>query len=282
MQVIKDISTLREAVRELPRPVGFVPTMGYLHEGHLSLARAARQACASVVVSIFVNPSQFGPNEDFSRYPRDLERDQRFLSEVPVDIIWTPDNLTMYPEDYQTWISVEKVAAPLEGKMRPGHFRGVATIVAKLFNCVQPDRVYFGQKDAQQVRVIQQMIRDLNFPLDMIVCPTARESDGLAMSSRNVYLNAEERKAAPVLYRALQNARRRFDEGERNADILRKQIETEIQTEPLASIQYVSIADADTLEELRVIKKDALISLAVFFGKTRLIDNIRLEIAPRK
>lgn len=282
MQVIKDISTLREAVRELPRPVGFVPTMGYLHEGHLSLARAARQACASVVVSIFVNPSQFGPNEDFSRYPRDLERDQRYLSEVPVDIIWTPDNLTMYPEDYQTWISVEKVAAPLEGKMRPGHFRGVATIVAKLFNCVQPDRVYFGQKDAQQVRVIQQMIRDLNFPLEMIVCPTARESDGLAMSSRNVYLNAEERKAAPVLYRALQNARRRFDEGERNADILRRQIETEIQAEPLASIQYVSIADADTLEELKVIQKDALISLAVFFGKTRLIDNIRLEIAPRK
>jgi len=279
MEVIQDITSLRSAIRNLPRPIGFVPTMGYLHEGHISLARAARRDCAAVVASIYVNPSQFGPNEDLAKYPRNLERDLELLSAVPVDLVWTPDNQIMYPADYQNWVEVEQVAAPLEGSMRPGHFRGVATVVAKLFNCVQPDKAYFGQKDAQQVRVIQQMIRDLNFPIEMVVCPTARESDGLAMSSRNVYLSPEERQAAPVIHRALRAAEARFLAGERDAALLRRQIEAEISAEPLAKVQYVSISDARTLQEMERIQADALISLAVYFGKTRLIDNLILRTA---
>src|SRR5574341_501833 len=203
MIVLTTFSDLRSARSALPSPLGLVPTMGFLHEGHLSLARRARAECASVAVSIFVNPTQFGPNEDLAAYPRDLPRDLRLLETEGVDLVWTPTPEIIYPPGFQTWVTVEEVTKPLEGAMRPGHFRGVTTVVAKLFTAVQPDKAYFGQKDAQQAAVIRQMGRDLNFPIEIVVCPTLREADGLAMSSRNVYLDPDERQAAPVLSRAL-------------------------------------------------------------------------------
>jgi len=254
-----------------------VPTMGYLHEGHLSLIRRARQECDHVVVSIFVNPTQFGPKEDLSKYPRDLERDLSLIEPLGVDLVWMPTTEIMYPKRYQTWVEVETVTRPLEGAMRPGHFRGVTTVVAKLFNGVQPQRAYFGQKDAQQAVVIRQMTRDLNFPIEIVVCPIVREPDGLAMSSRNVYLDAEERKAATVLYRSLKAARNLYENGERNAEELRRLMREVIATELLAQMQYVSCADYDTLEELETVSGKTLLSMAVFLGKTRLIDNIVLE-----
>lgn len=257
----------------LDEPVGFVPTMGYLHEGHLSLARRAREECRSVAVSIFVNPTQFGPNEDLSKYPRDLDRDLRLLEEVEVDLVWTPSPEIMYPPAYQTWVDVAQVSLPLEGEQRPGHFRGVTTVVSKLFNAVRPAKAYFGQKDAQQAAVIRRMTRDLNFPIEIVVCPIVREPDGLAMSSRNVYLDAEQRQAAPVLHRALEAAQAAYDKGERRADTLRERMKQVLGTEPLASVQYVSCADYDTLQELDQVAGKALLSMAVFFGKTRLIDN---------
>jgi pantoate--beta-alanine ligase len=248
--------------------------MGYLHEGHLSLVRAARSECASVVVSIFVNPTQFGPAEDLNSYPRDLRRDLQLLEKEGVDLVWAPEAEEMYPPGFQTWVTVEEIARPLEGSMRPGHFRGVATVVAKLFNAVQPQRAYFGQKDAQQAAVIRQMTRDLNFNLEIIVCPIVREPDGLAMSSRNTYLNPQERQAATVLYRSLSAARQAYQSGEREADRLRQVMTEVIQNEPLARLQYVSCADADTLQEITGrISGRALLSMAVFVGKTRLIDN---------
>jgi len=270
---INEIRALREG---LPDPVGLVPTMGYLHEGHLSLVRQARLECASVVASIFVNPTQFAPQEDLAAYPRDLPRDLRFLEEMGVDLVWVPTVDMMYPPGFQTWVSVEEVTKPLEGSRRPTHFRGVTTVVAKLFNSVQPQKVYVGQKDAQQAVVIRRMVKDLNFPLEVRVCPIVREGDGLAMSSRNIYLNLTERRAAPVLYQALQAARMAFESGERDADLLRKIVSEKIQIEPLASLQYVSCADSETLQELTGLIDRGLLSLAVFFGKTRLIDNIIL------
>jgi len=275
MITITTLDDLREARRWLPGPVGLVPTMGFLHAGHLSLVRAARAACASVVVSIFVNPSQFGPKEDLSTYPRDLPRDLDLLQAAGVDLVWTPTPEVMYPPGYQSWITVEQVAAPLEGAMRPGHFRGVATVVAKLFNAVQPDRAYFGQKDAQQAAVIRRMALDLNFPLEIVICPIQREPDGLAMSSRNVYLNPEERIAARVLSRALQAAGVAYGDGERDASKLREVMTDLIQAEPLARLQYVSCADPDSLQELDgLLTGRALLSMAVYLGKTRLIDNL--------
>ncbi len=275
MQTVTTLSDLRRVRRELASPLGLVPTMGYLHEGHLSLVRAARRECASVVVSIFVNPTQFGPQEDLDHYPRDLPRDLSLLQAEGVDLVWTPTPQIMYPEGYQTWVTVEKIAAPLEGAMRPGHFRGVATVVAKLLNAVQPDRAYFGQKDAQQALVIRRLIADLNFPVRVIVCPTVRESDGLAMSSRNVYLNPQERQAATVLYRALMAAQAAYHNGERNADRLRQVMQTVLAAEPLARPQYVSCASLDDLQEWQgEVSGAALLSLAVFIGKTRLIDNL--------
>ena len=275
MITITTLDELREARRRLPGPVGLVPTMGFLHAGHLSLVRAARAACASVVVSIFVNPSQFGPNEDLSTYPRDLPRDLGLLQEAGVDLVWTPTPEVMYPPGYQSWITVEQVAAPLEGAMRPGHFRGVATVVAKLFNAVQPDRAYFGQKDAQQAAVIRRMALDLNFPVEIVICPIQREPDGLAMSSRNVYLNPDERMAALVLSRALQAAGQAYQAGERDAGKLRAVMVDLIQAEPLALLQYMSCADPDTLQEIEgLLMGRALLSMAVYVGKTRLIDNI--------
>ena len=256
--------------------VGFVPTMGYLHEGHLALIRRAREECDHVIVSIFVNPTQFGPKEDLSKYPRDLERDFRLI-EPYTELVWTPSAEEMYPKQYQTWVEVEALTHPLEGTMRPGHFKGVTTIVAKLFNGVQPHKAYFGQKDAQQVAVIRRMTLDLNFPIEIVVCPTTREADGLAMSSRNVYLDAEQRKAATVLFRSLNAAKDAYEKGERDAEQLRQTIKDAIIGEPLAEVQYVSCADYDSLEELDVIKGKALLSMAVYFGKTRLIDNFVLE-----
>jgi len=276
MKKIDEIEELRSLRERLPEPVGFVPTMGYLHEGHLSLVRQARLECASVVASIFVNPTQFGPQEDLAAYPRDLPRDLRLLEDMGVDLVWVPTVEMMYPPGYQTWVSVEEVTKPLEGSRRPTHFRGVTTVVAKLFNSVQPQKAYFGQKDAQQAVVIRRMVTDLNFPLEVRVCPIVREGDGLAMSSRNIYLNPSERRAAPILYQAMQAAQMAFESGERDADFLRKIVSEKIQIEPLASLQYVSCADPETLQELTGLIDRGLLSLAVFFGNTRLIDNIIL------
>jgi pantoate--beta-alanine ligase len=276
MQTVTTLSELRAARAKLPGPVGLVPTMGYLHEGHISLARKAREECASVVTSIFVNPTQFAPTEDLAKYPRNLPRDLALLEAAGVDLVWTPTPEVMYPPGFQTWVEVEHLTKGLEGAVRPTHFRGVTTVVAKLFQAVQPDKAYFGQKDAQQAAVIRQMVKDLNFPLDIVVCPIVREADGLAMSSRNVYLNPEERKAATVLSQALNAAKAAYEQGERKAESLRRIMKEVIEAEPLARLQYVSCADYETLEELETVRGKALLSMAVYFGKTRLIDNFVL------
>lgn len=274
MNIAETISEVRRVREGLKAPVGLVPTMGYLHDGHLSLVRRAREECASVVVSIFVNPTQFGPQEDLAAYPRDIPRDLDLLRDAMVDLAWIPTNAMMYPDRYQTWVTVEHITRRLEGEYRPGHFRGVTTIVTKLFNVVGPHRAYFGQKDAQQAAVIRRMVDDLNFPVEIVVCPTVRESDGLAMSSRNVYLNPQEREAAVVLFRALTAADRAFQAGERDAEVLRQTMARVLAQEPLARMQYISCSDPDTLEELSGPVNKALLSMAVFIGKTRLIDNI--------
>ena len=276
MRTVTTFSDLRSARHSLDGTVGLVPTMGYLHEGHLSLIRRARQECDHVAVSIFVNPTQFGPQEDLAKYPRDLERDSRLI-EPYTDLLWTPTAEMMYPPGYQTWVEVERMTQPLEGAMRPGHFRGVTTIVAKLFNAIQPDKAYFGQKDAQQAAVIRQMVRDLNFLLEVVISPIIREPDGLAMSSRNVYLDPEQRKAATVLYRALSAAKEAYENGERDADQLRQAMKDVLASEPLAQVQYVSCAEYDSLEELQTVTGKTLLSMAVFVGKTRLIDNFVLD-----
>ena len=277
MKLDHTLADLRKSISALPRPLGLVPTMGYLHAGHLALVRRARAECASVGVSIFVNPAQFGPNEDLARYPRDLERDLGMLEGAGVDVVWAPETKEVYPDGYQTYINVENVATPLEGAVRPGHFRGVATIVAKLFNAFTPDRAYFGQKDAQQAAVIRRMARDLNFPLEIVICPTVRECDGLAMSSRNTYLQPEGRRAAIVLYGALSAARDAYENGERSGDALRATMREYLAAEPRAQTEYVSAADPDTLRELDRVDRDALLSMAVRIGGTRLIDNFVLR-----
>jgi pantoate--beta-alanine ligase len=265
------------ARRFLDGPVGLVPTMGYLHAGHISLTRQARRECQNIIATIFVNPTQFGPKEDLDRYPRSVERDLQLLEEAQVGLVWMPTSEVMYPPGYQTWVDVEHLTKPLEGSLRPGHFRGVTTIVSKLFNATRPDRAYFGQKDAQQVAVIRQMMRDLSYPIEIVVCPTLRESDGLAMSSRNSYLDSGQRQAATVLYRALSAAKLAFAGGERDAEKLRQIVKAVVGVEPQAQLQYVSCADEETLAELETIKARALLSLAVSVGKTRLIDNFILE-----
>jgi pantoate--beta-alanine ligase len=277
MQTAITLSELRAARMELPEPVGLVPTMGYLHEGHLSLVRQARAGCFGVVASIFVNPTQFSPQEDLEAYPRDLPRDLGLLEAEGVDLVWRPTAEIMYPSGYQTWVTVTEVTQRLEGEFRPGHFQGVTTVVAKLFNGVQPQKAYFGQKDAQQVAAIRQMVRDLNFPVEIVVSPTVREPDGLALSSRNVYLNPAERQAATVLYRALSAARQAFEANQREAEKLRQVLAETINREPLARMQYVSCADPETLHELLGRVERALLSLAVYVGKTRLIDNILVD-----
>jgi len=274
MKIIKTIAELRKLRPKLTAPVGFVPTMGYLHEGHLVLVRRARAENPTVAVSIFVNPTQFGPKEDFAHYPRDPERDLALLEKEGTDIVFMPSAEEMYPPNFNSWVEVGKLAGKLEGAARPGHFRGVATVVAKLFNIVQPDRAYFGQKDAQQLLVIKKMASDLDMNLEIVAVPTVREPDGLAMSSRNTYLNAGERKQAAVLYQALTLAQKLYSGGEKDAKAIRKQMTALIQQQPLADIEYISIADAETLDELDELKPPALVSLAVRFGKTRLIDNV--------
>ncbi len=279
MKTVITVQELRQARSSLPNPLGLVPTMGYLHAGHLSLVERARKECASVAVSIFVNPTQFGPNEDLAAYPRDVDRDLSLLEQAGTDLVWLPTPEIMYPPGFQTWVEVEHLTRPLEGAMRPGHFRGVATVVAKLFNAVQPQKAYFGQKDAQQAAVIRRMALDLNFPLQVVVCPIVREPDGLAMSSRNTYLDERQRQAAPVLHRALLAAQAAFQAGERQADKLRQVMLETLQSEPLARPQYVSCADPETLQEIEgQAPPGALLSMAVYIGKTRLIDNAFLGL----
>lgn len=276
MNVAVGLDELRDFRQELASPMGLVPTMGYLHEGHLSLVRAARTQCATVGASIFVNPTQFAPNEDLESYPRDLDRDLALLEKEGVDLVWTPAEVDAYPEGAQTWVEVEGLTQELEGKLRPGHFRGVTTVVAKLFNAFQPDKAFFGQKDAQQAVVIQRMVKDLFFPIEIVVCPIVREPDGLAMSSRNSYLDPAQRRAATVLARALRGAQNAFEGGERHARALRETMLAVLETEPLAEVQYVSAADPATLRELEGEVDRALLSMAVYVGETRLIDNVVL------
>ena len=276
MNVLDKVITfneLRNARNGLPEPVGFVPTMGFLHKGHLSLVKRACEESASVVVSIFVNPTQFAPTDDLDAYPRDLERDAALLQEAGANLLWMPTPEVMYPPDFQTWVDVEKVTQPLEGEKRPGHFRGVTTVVTKLFNAVQPQKAFFGQKDAQQATVIRQMVRDLNMPVEIVTQPIVRERDGLAMSSRNTYLDSTERQAALVLSKSLAAAESTYEAGERDAQSIRKIMEDIINAEPLARLEYVSCADFKTLDELDFLNERALLSMAVYIGTTRLIDN---------
>lgn len=276
MQIIETIDAFRAARRAFGT-LGLVPTMGFLHEGHLSLVRQAQRECGAVAVSIFVNPAQFGPNEDLSRYPRDLERDLRLLEATGTALVFVPAVEEIYPPGFSTYVSVEGVTVPLEGALRPGHFRGVATVVCKLLNIAQADKAYFGQKDAQQAVVIRQMARDLAMPTAIVIAPTVREPDGLAMSSRNVYLTPAQRHAASVLARGLNAAGTAYTAGERDAATLRQIAQAVLATEPLGTVDYVSAADPLTLQELtHVGESGALISLAVRFGATRLIDNLLL------
>ena len=276
MRTIQTLAELRLLRASMHGKFGLVPTMGALHAGHGSLIERARRECDHVGVSIFVNPAQFGPGEDLARYPRPLDKDLQMLEQLGVDVAWTPTHESMYPAGFQTWITVEEVGDPLEGKCRPGHFRGVATVVAKLFNAFMPDRAYFGQKDAQQLAVLRRMSQDLDFPVEIVACPTVREQDGLAMSSRNAYLSSAERQSATVLYRALLEAKRKYEAGERDAETLRAVMRSVVRSEPLAYEQYVSAADPETFCELQKIDGSVLLSLAVRIGKARLIDNILL------
>jgi pantoate--beta-alanine ligase len=277
MEVVRSVAELRRIRERHGGSWGLVPTMGYLHAGHVSLVERARSENEMVGVSIFVNPTQFGPTEDLSAYPRDLDRDLGLLEEAGADVVWVPPAEEVYPPHYQTYVVVEEVTQVLEGAARPGHFRGVATVVAKLFNVFLPNRAYFGQKDAQQVVVIRQMVRDLNFPVELVVCPIVREADGLALSSRNVYLTPKQRAAAPVLYRALSAARKEWTAGERDGNRLRQAMRLVLDREPLARTEYVSAADPQTLEELGLAEGGVLLSMAVRVGKARLIDNLLLE-----
>lgn len=273
MIVVRTVADLRRARASLPEPVGFVPTMGFLHEGHVALVRQSVDECAATVVSLFVNPTQFAPTEDLSNYPRDEARDLALLEAAHADLVFVPTAEEMYAEDHQSWVAVDRLTRRLEGSVRPTHFQGVATVVTQLFHLVEPQRAYFGQKDAQQVLVIDRMIRDLHFAIDLRVGETVREPDGLAFSSRNTYLSPEERQAAPVLRRSLDLAERRWLEGERDAERIRKEMTELVEQEPLARIDYISIADTRTLDEIHAIDRKALVSLAVRIGKTRLIDN---------
>jgi pantoate--beta-alanine ligase len=276
MQVIGLVAALRQYLGEqrmAGKRIGLVPTMGFLHDGHLSLVRVARQECDVVVMSIFVNPKQFGPGEDFESYPRNVEQDLRLARDGGVDVVFTPDVSEVYPEGFQSGVSVRGLTEPLCGVSRPGHFDGVTTVVAKLFNMVGPDRAYFGQKDYQQAAVIQRMVTDLNMPLTVVVCPIVREPDGLAMSSRNAYLSPAERLAAQVLSRALNVAEARIAEGERRAEPLVAMLREVIAAEPLARLDYAAVCDPHTLSPLETLSEIVLVALAVHIGRTRLIDN---------
>ena len=275
-RIVREVRDFTQTSRGRGSRVGLVPTMGALHEGHLSLVQMARSKCERVVVSIFVNPTQFGPNEDFARYPRDLERDLGLLEREGVDLAFVPAVEEMYPAQGVTWITVEGLSERLCGKSRPGHFRGVATVVAKLFNIVEPQAAFFGQKDAAQVAVIKRMVRELNFPVEIEVGPIVREADGLALSSRNAYLNAEQRKQALVLFLSLDRAKSLFGAGERNVAALIGVAKEELARVPEVRLDYFEIVDPDELTPLATITKPALAAVAAFAGSTRLIDNILL------
>ncbi|MEN6328001.1 MAG: pantoate--beta-alanine ligase [Syntrophomonas sp.] len=282
MQVFNSVKAMQDWCREQKKQgksIGLVPTMGYLHAGHMSLVRAARQDCDIVVASIFVNPIQFGQGEDYETYPRELERDRALLVKENADAIFAPDVKEMYPSGYDTFVEVfGGITAKMCGASRPGHFKGVTTVVSKLFHICQPDRAYFGQKDAQQLLIIKKMVRELNFPLEVVRMPIIREGDGLAMSSRNVYLNEEERQQALVLNQALKMTETDIRDGERNIKKIRQKIKDMIETRPLALIDYIEISSGQDLSELEEIQGEVLIALAVKFGKTRLIDNLLVEV----
>lgn len=271
-------SVARKVRREQDQTIGLVPTMGALHEGHLSLIREARRMCDVVVVSVFINPAQFGPDEDFAHYPRDLTRDTALLTDYNIDYIFAPSAEEIYPKGFATYVTVDGLSDQLEGASRPGHFRGVATVVTILLNIVRPDFAFFGQKDAQQTMIVKRLVRDLAFDTEIVVLPTVREESGLALSSRNAYLNEEEQQAASIIYRALKRAREAYESGERNGARLAGVVRATIESEPRARIDYVSVTDADTMEKLdKLDDRPVLIALAVHFGKTRLIDNIVLN-----
>lgn len=272
-KTVRGMKKLRESLKET---VGFVPTMGYLHDGHLSLVRQAKKENDHVVVSIFVNPTQFGPKEDFNTYPRSIKEDITLLQKASTDVVFLPDVSDLYPKGFETYVSLKNLSSKLEGEIRPGHFTGVATIVTMLFNIIQPTRAYFGQKDAQQVLVIKKMVENLHVPVDIMVGKTIREPDGLAMSSRNVFLSPTQRKQASILFKALLLANQLFESGENQSETIKEEM-TRLINSTTGKIDYISIADTETLEELNTIKKSALVSLAVRFGKTRLIDNITLK-----
>jgi pantoate--beta-alanine ligase len=275
-------SVARKIRREQDRTIGLVPTMGALHEGHLSLVREARRMCDFVVVSVFVNPTQFGPSEDYEHYPRDLTKDTAVLTDYNVDYIFAPSPEEVYPKDFSTYVNVGGLSKPLEGATRPGHFRGVATVVAILLNTVHPDFAFFGQKDAQQAVIIKRMVRDLAFDTEIVVLPTVREDSGLAISSRNLYLNAEEQESASVIHRGLKSAKEVFKKGERHAARLEELVKATIESEPRVRVDYVSVVDAETLEKLEKLdERPTLIAVAAYVGKTRLIDNIILNRAKK-
>jgi pantoate--beta-alanine ligase len=281
MTVAKTIEAVRQAVKEARSKgliIGLVPTMGALHAGHISLIRAAREESGFVVVSIFVNPTQFGPTEDLERYPRPLKQDLQICEEHKVDVVFAPEAGVMYPAGFRTAAEVEELQDLLCGASRPGHFRGVATVVLKLFNIVQPDIAYFGQKDAQQARIIRKMVEDLNIPVRLEICPIVREPDGLALSSRNQYLDRAQRQNARVLYQALEDFRQRVEKGEREARVLREILASRIAATPGAALDYAAVVDANTLKPLTRLKGEVLAAIAVKFGATRLIDNILLNV----
>ena len=279
MRVVHSSQQMAKVCLESTRPLGLVPTMGALHEGHLALVRRAREENETLAVTIFINPTQFGPQEDLSAYPRDVDRDLELLRLEGTDLVFMPTVEDMYPPGFDTWVEVGGLADLLEGAHRPGHFRGVATVVAKLFNVIRPNRAYFGQKDGQQVAVIRKMVRDLDLELEVVVVPTVREADGLALSSRNVYLTEDQRRAAPVIYRALRAVESLWRQGERDGGRLRLEARRVLEGEPLVErVHYVSVANADTLEELEQVSgRRAMVSVAVQLGNTHLIDNVILE-----
>jgi pantoate--beta-alanine ligase len=277
LRTIHDMTSVSRAMRGAGQRLGLVPTMGALHEGHLSLVRAAKEQCDAVAVSIFVNPLQFGPKEDFAKYPRTLERDSDLLEKEGVDCLFAPTAEEMYPAETVTYVTVKGLSEKLCGRSRPGHFRGVTTVVSKLFHIVEPDVAFFGQKDAAQAAIIRRMVRDLNFSIEIVIGPIVREPDGLAMSSRNAYLDPQQRKAALVLYRALMRVRKLFEQGERDAAKLMATGKQEFTNEPVVRIDYLEIVDPDTLEPVKIISGRSLVAIAAFVGPTRLIDNIVLQ-----
>jgi pantoate--beta-alanine ligase len=280
VEIIRTIAWMKEMARQAraeSRIIGLVPTMGALHAGHSSLIARAKQECSPLIASIFVNPKQFGPNEDFAKYPRAFESDCEKLRQAGVDALFAPEAAEIYPQDFSTYVHVQGLSERLEGRSRPGHFRGVTTVVMKLLQIVQPLRAYLGRKDAQQARLIAQMARDLNLDSEIVVCPIVREPDGLALSSRNVYLNPEERQAATVLYRALEDAKKELAAGVRDVLHLQAALRRKLESERLAAVDYAEIVDAQSFEPITRIGKACYVLLAVFIGKTRLIDNLYVE-----